>query len=1183
MASDFVHLHVHTHYSLLDGLTKIEDLVDKTEELGMEAVAITDHGVMYGAPEFYDKAVSKGIKPIIGCEFYLNPNGMEKKQSKADDIRHHLVLLARNNTGYKNLMKLATEAHLKGFYYKPRIDLQILEKYSEGLIGLSACVEGEIPSLIISKNYPEAKKRALEYQRILGEGNFYLEIQHIPNLEKQNIANEGLKKLSKETGIPLVATTDSHYVNPEDNEFQDILLCIQTGKKVDDTNRLSLKDIPLHFKTPEEMKKNFADTPEAIENTVKIAKRCNVEIEFGHTKLPRFDPPEGYTDCQYLRELCEQGLKEKYGENITSEHRERMDYELDIISKMGFSSYFLIVQDFTNWAKKQNIIVGPGRGSAAGSIVAYLTGITNVDPIKYSLLFERFLNPDRVSMPDIDLDFADHRRDEVLTYVRKKYGYDHVAQIITFGTMAARAAIRDAGRVLGVEYNYCDKLSKMVPAFNTLNEALENSREILEEYNSNADAKKIIDAALSLEGIARHASVHACGVVITDKPVTEYSPLQYITGKEGTDEGIVTQYSASSKSSYVEKIGLLKMDFLGLRNLTIIENALRVINKTTGDFIDIEKIFLEDEKTFELLQKGNTTGVFQLESSGMKSYLQKLKPNQFEDVIAMVALYRPGPMDWIPDFIDRKHGRKAVEYLHPKLEPILNNTYGVAIYQEQVMQIARDLAGFSLGEADILRKAMGKKIHELIQEQKEKFIQGAKKNGISEKMATEIFSFIEPFAGYGFNRSHAACYGLIGYQTAFLKAHYPAQFMAALLNSDKDDIDRIAIEIEEARAMGIEVLPPDVNESLIEFALIQDPTITKDENTQSQIRFGLEAIKGVGHNIAEKIINERKRKGPFKDIIDLVERVNDKDLNKKSLEALAMSGALDNLIERNKMLQNVETILNYAKNYQKNMASGQSSLFSLGGESKIETPQIKLEETRPAPKAERLSWERALLGLYVSDHPLRGYQDYFKAKATAISDLSPEKAGQVLTIGGIITKLQKIYTRNNQIMYFATLEDGLGKIEALIFPKTVERNRDLWEEEKIVLLKGKLSDKDNELKLLCEDGILVDGKELREFKKNPEAYKGLNSNGQGRESSNRPKEKRQKIILYIDDNFPQDGLKKISEIVSNAEKGSDSVVLALDGTKKRLEIPGRIKNSSKIINKFVEILGSKEKVLTREV
>jgi DNA polymerase-3 subunit alpha len=1052
------------------------------------------------------------------------------------------------------------------------------------LIGLSACVEGEIPSLIISKNYQEAKKRALEYQRILGEGNFYLEIQHIPNLEKQNIANEGLKKLSKETGIPLVATTDSHYVNPEDSEFQDILLCIQTGKKIDDTNRLSLKDIPLHFKTPEEMKKNFADTPEAIENTVKIAERCNVEIEFGHTKLPRFDPPEGYTDCQYLRELCEQGLKEKYGENITSEHRERMDYELDIISKMGFSSYFLIVQDFTSWAKKQNIVVGPGRGSAAGSIVAYLTGITNVDPIKYSLLFERFLNPDRVSMPDIDLDFADHRRDEVLTYVRKKYGYDHVAQIITFGTMAARAAIRDAGRVLGVEYNYCDKLSKMVPAFNTLNEALENSREILEEYNSNTDAKKIIDAALRLEGIARHASVHACGVVITDKPVTEYSPLQYITGKEGTDEGIVTQYSASSKSSYVEKIGLLKMDFLGLRNLTIIENALRVIEKTAGDSIDIEKISLEDQKAFELLQKGNTTGVFQLESSGMKSYLQKLKPNQFEDVVAMVALYRPGPMDWIPDFIDRKHGRKAVEYLHPKLEPILKNTYGVAIYQEQVMQIARDLAGFSLGEADILRKAMGKKIHELIQEQKEKFIQGAKKNGISEKMAKEIFSFIEPFAGYGFNRSHAACYGLIGYQTAFLKAHYPAQFMTALLNSDKDDIDRIAIEIEEARAMGIEVLPPNVNESLIEFALIQDPTITKDKNTQSQIRFGLEAIKGVGHNIAEKIINERKKKGPFKDIIDLVERVNDKDLNKKSLEALAMSGALDNLIERNKMLQNVETVLNYAKNYQKNISSGQSSLFSLGGEeNKIETPQIKLEEAKPAPKAERLSWERALLGLYVSDHPLRGYQDYFKAKATAISDLSPEKAGQVLTIGGIITKLQKIYTRNNQIMYFATLEDGLGKIEALIFPKTVERNRDLWEEEKIVLLKGKLSDKDNELKLLCEDGILVDGKELKEFEKNPEAYKGLNSKGRGQFNPNKPKEKRQKIILYIDNNFPQDGLRKISEIVDDAEKGPDSVVLALDGTQKRLEIPGRVKNSPKIINKFTEILGSKEKILVREI
>ncbi|MDZ7611715.1 MAG: DNA polymerase III subunit alpha [Candidatus Moranbacteria bacterium] len=1188
MAQKFTHLHVHTHYSLLDGLTKIDDLLDKVKEMGMDSVAITDHGVMYGVPEFYEKAVEKGVKPIIGCEFYLNPYGRDKKQSKADDIRHHLILLAKNNQGYKNLLKLSTKAHLEGFYYKPRIDLQILEKYAEGLIGLTACIEGEIPSLIISKNYEQAKKKALEYQRILGEGNFYLELQHLPNLDKQQIANEGLKKLSQETGIPLVATTDSHYVNPEDNEVQDILLCIQTGKKIDDENRLSLKENPLYLKSPEEMAKNFADVPEAVENTFKIAEKCNVEIEFGNTKLPRFEPPEGYSNEEYLREICEQGLKEKYGENVTNEHRERMEYELDIISRMGFSSYFLIVQDFTRWARKNEIVVGPGRGSAAGSFVSYLAGITNVDPIKYSLLFERFLNPDRVSMPDIDLDFADHRRDEVLEYVRKKYGKDHVAQIITFGTMAARAAIRDAGRVMGVEYNYCDKLSKMVPAFNTLDQALENSRELLEEYNSNANAKKIIDAAHRLEGIARHASVHACGVVITDKPVTEYSPLQYITGKEGAEEGLVTQYSASSKSSYVEKIGLLKMDFLGLRNLTIIENALKVIKKTTGDVIDIEKIFLEDQETFKLLQKGHTTGIFQLESSGMKNYLQKLKPSQFEDVIAMVALYRPGPMEWIPDFIDRKHGRKRVEYLHPKLEPILQNTYGVAIYQEQVMQIARDLAGFSLGEADILRKAMGKKIHELIKEQKEKFIQGAKQNGIPDQMAKQIFSFIEPFAGYGFNRSHAACYALIGYQTAFLKARYPAQFMTALLNSDKDDIDRIAIEIEEARIMGIEVLPPDVNESLIEFALIQDSSMSEEKDKQSQIRFGLEAIKGVGHNIAGRIIEERKKKGPFKDIIDMVERVNDKDLNKKSLEALAMSGALDSVIERNKMLQNVETVLNYAKDYQKNKASGQSSLFSLGTEeNKIEVPKINLEEVEPTNKAQRLSWERALLGLYVSDHPLKGYQDYFSSKATAIASLSQDKVGQIITVGGIMTKLQKVYTRNNQVMYFATLEDGVGKLEALVFPKTIEKNPDLWQEEKIVLLKGKLSDKDSEYKLLCEEGIEVDSQELAEFEKNPQAYAGISQNngakaGSPNGSAHKPSIKKERIVLFIDNTFPQENLRKVSQLINSSPKGNTRIFLALDGSKKRLELPGKIQHNQEIINKLAELVGDKEKVLVKE-
>jgi DNA polymerase-3 subunit alpha len=848
-------------------------------------------------------------------------------------------------------MKLVTEAHLKGYYYKPRIDLKILKKYSKGLIGCSGCVQGHVSQMVIGNKMKEAEKIALKYQEILGKGNYFLEIQHLPQLEKQNIANKGLKEISKKTGIPLVATSDVHYVNEDDSTVQDILMCLQTGKKITDTNRLSMAEFKLHLRTQEEMHEFFKDTPEALENTQKIADMCNVEIQFDNYQLPDYKVPKNFTAQTYLKKLCEKGLAERYGENISKEHRDRLKYELEVIEKMGFAGYFLIVQDFVNWAKDNGIIVGPGRGSAAGSIIAYLTKITNIDPIKYKLLFERFLNPDRISLPDIDLDFPDDRRDDVLEYVRDTFGHDHVAQIITFGTMAAKAAIRDAGRVLDFEYVYCDKLSKMVPDFTTLPDALKNTVELINEYKNSEDARKILDAALKLEGVARHASVHACGVVITPKPVVEYTPLQYMTGKE--DQGTVTQYNASSKSSYVEKIGLVKMDFLGLKNLTIIQNALKIIKKTTKDVVDIDTLNLKDKETFKLLQEGDTTGVFQLESSGMKRYLKKLKPTIFEDIIAMVALYRPGPMEWIPDFIGGKHGTKTVEYLHPKLKPILENTYGVAVYQEQVMQIARELAGFTPGEADILRKAMGKKIHEMIQEQKKKFIAGCTKNKINKTLAEKIFSFIEPFAGYGFNRSHAACYALIGYQTAYLKAHYPAQFMAALLNSDADNIDRIAIEIEESRQMNIEVLPPNINESLNEFAVIMNNLETVKQikskanskaKTLPKIRFGLEAIKGVGKNIANEIIEERKKNGHFQDIIDLVERVRGRDMNKKSLEALAKSGALDDLIERNKMLENIEVILDYSKQYHKTVASGQTSLFASSDTNSdlIEIPKITL-------------------------------------------------------------------------------------------------------------------------------------------------------------------------------------------------------------------------------------------------
>ncbi len=1182
----FTHLHVHTHYSLLDGLGKIDDLLDRVQELGMDSIAITDHGTMYGVPEFYDKATQRGIKPILGCEMYVAPNGLHNKQPRADDERFHLTLLSETNEGYKNLMKLATIAHLEGFYYKPRIDLSVLKKHAKGLIALSGCVQGEVSQLVVNGKYDEAKNKALEYQRILGKGNFFLEIQNLPTLDKQVIANAGLKKISEETGVPLVASADLHYVNPEDKDVQDILLCLQTGRKKDEPNRMTMLDFDLYLKSPEEMWEAFKDTPEALENTQKIAERCDVTIEFGNTKLPHFNVPEGFTSDSYLLKLCEDGIKKRYKDGgYTEEHKARLDFELGVISRMGFSGYFLIVQDFMNWAKSQGIVVGPGRGSAAGSFVSYLTGITNLDPLEYGLLFERFLNPDRISMPDVDADFADHRRDEVLQYCRKKYGYDHVAQIITFGTMAARAAIRDVGRVLNVEYSYCDKLAKMVPQFTNLPTALETSKELIMEYNSNSNAKQIVDAALRLEGVARHASMHACGVVITAEPVVEYSPLQYMTGKKGSEPSIVTQYAASSKASYVEKIGLLKMDFLGLKNLTIIENSLKIIKKTTGDIINIDELPLDDIASYKLLQDGCTTGVFQLESSGMKRWLKKLKPTVFEDIIAMVALYRPGPMEWIPDFIDGKHGKRKIDYFHPKLKPIIENTYGVVVYQEQVMKISQELAGFTPGEADVLRKAMGKKIVEMIEKQKQKFIEGCIKNKVSQELAEKVFSFIEPFAGYGFNRSHAACYALIGYQTAYLKAHYPAQFIAALLNSDKDDIDRIAIEVEESREMGIEVLPPDINESFKDFAVIMPE---KDAKKQAQrIRFGLEAIKGVGSHIAESIITEREKNGKFKDIIDLLERVQDKDMNKKSLEALAMSGALDCIIARNKALQNVETLLTYAKDFQKNALAGQVSLFGMMDGKADAVPKITLYEADAVPKKQRLSWEKTLLGLYVSDHPLRGYQEYFKKFATPIRELSAgEYSSKKVTVGGIITKMQKIYTRRNQLMYFATIEDGVAKVEALIFPKTIERTGDIWVEEKILLLTGRLSEKDGELKLLTEEALEVNEKELWAYKKQEikettpveEKFKNRSKAFTSSPKSSKEEIIQKNILITINTGCDKVTLEKISKILVTNKKGLCSVFITAPEIGGKLETPHRITFNLETIDKIKAIVGNENVV-----
>ena len=1168
----FTHLHVHTHYSLLDGLAKIDDILDRAKELGMESLAITDHGVLYGAIEFYVKAKERGIKPIIGCEMYVSNDLNSKNNDSVDKRRNHLILLAKNQKGYKNLMKLISIAHLEGFYYKPRIDRATLRKYGEGLIGLSACAEGEVPSAAIAGDIEKAEKLALEYQEIFGKGNFYLELQHHPKYPNQKIANDALIQISKKLNIPLVATNDIHYVKKEDDVIQDILLCIQTNRKVEETGRMNLMDFELYLKSPEEMAQHFQNVPEALANTQEIVDKCDLKISLGETQLPHFDVPEGYSPENYLRYLTEKGLKKHFGDDITQEQLDRMEYELGVIEKTGYASYFLIVQDFVNWAKDQGIVVGPGRGSAAGSFVSYLTGITNVDPIKYDLLFERFLNPERISMPDVDMDFADDRREEVLDYVRKKYGNDHVAQIITFGTMAARAAIRDAGRALGIPYEFCDKTAKLIPQFSTIADALENAKEFKDLYSTGGDAKKLIDSAKRLEGVVRHASMHACGVVITKNPVTDYTPLQNIIGSK---EGTVTQYSSSTKYSFVEKIGLLKMDFLGLKNLTIMQNTLRIVRKIRNVDLNIDDLPLDDAKTYELFQKGETTGVFQFESSGMKRYLKMLKPTVIEDIIAMVALYRPGPMDWIPDFIARKNGEKQIKYLHPNLQPILEKTYGVAVYQEQVMQIARAMAGFTMGEADLLRKAMGKKIFELIKEQKIKFIEGCVAQGIDRRIGEKVFEYIEPFAGYGFNRSHAACYAMIAYQTAFLKAHYPAEFMAALLTSDQDNIDRVAIEISECKSMGIEVLPPHVNESFEEFAVIVD------ENTgKERIRFGLNAIKNVGKNVAIEIVKSRKAGGPFLSLHNFIERVETKDLNKKSIEALAKVGALKGFGDRNVILASMENILAHSKNLQKTRTSNQSSLF---GMEEIRMPEIKLLDAVSATKKEKLSWEKELLGLYISDHPAREYQEYFAKMATPIGEITAEMSGQNVTIGGVIANIHKVYLKTQKTMLFVLIEDVTSKLEVLVFPKVLDNTASSWIDDKVVLVSGKVSTKEGELKILCDSVKVINQEEMEKFKRIQATHQ---KNGHSipaggsisiMEVEPPPKEKDchpelvsgsnsklSKIVISLPGNSTQETLKKISAFFDKCSRGTTKVYIQINNTK--LETPYCIDNRETLKN-----------------
>lgn len=1048
----FVHLHNHTCYSLLDGVSKIDDLFTQVESLGMKAVAITDHGVMYGVIDFYKQAKKRGIHPIIGCEVYLAPRSRFDRVVGVDDSPFHLVLLAENNQGYQNLLRLVSAAWLEGFYYKPRVDWELLKKYGEGLIALSACLAGEIPSLLLANKKEAALEKALFYQDVFGKNNFYLELMD-HGLENQPEVNQGLIQISKQTGIPLVATNDVHYLRREDAHIQDVLLCIQTGKTLTDETRMRFETDEFYLKPASEMQLLFGDYPQALKNTVLIAERCQVDIAFGENHLPPFQVPKGFNVDTYLRKLAEAGLVKRYGET-TTEAKARLDFELEIIKNMGYSSYFLIVWDFIRFAKRQGIFVGPGRGSAAGCLVSYCLEITDVDPLKYGLLFERFLNPARVSMPDIDIDFCFERRGEVIDYVMQKYGEERVAQIITFGTLAARAAIRDAGRAMNIPLSLVDKIAKMVPPEPgmTLARALEVAPELAEIVQTEPQVKKLLDIAQSLEGIPRHAGTHAAGLVIAAEPLVNYVPLQR------TAEGLVcTQFAKET----IEEIGLLKMDLLGLRTLTVINNAVSMVRESKQVDLDLTKIPLDDPLVYDLLSRGDTIGVFQLESSGLRALLKDLKPANFEDVIALVALYRPGPLGsgMVDDFIKRRHQEVEISYLHPLLEPILKNTYGVIIYQEQVMRVASDLAGFSLGEADLLRRAMGKKQPEVINSLRKKFIAGAISRKIPGKTADQIFDLLEYFAGYGFNKSHSAAYALLAYQTAYLKAHYPVEFMAALLTSVIETKDRVPFYIEECRQKGIEILVPDVNESMEHFTV-----------NGKKIRFGLAAIKQVGHQAIQAILTERKQ-GPFLSLPDFCERVDLTYLNRRALENLIKAGAFRSLHPSTaQLLAVLEACYAQGLAWQEQQNSKQLSLFDLDGLERPQTMVITFPEVREFTSKEILQMEKEVMGLYLSGHPLSEYRGLLQQKkCTIIEELNLEWDRKWVTLGGIITTLKRTITRKGQTMAYFTLEDLTGSLEALIFPSNYLKLNKFLAEDLPVLVEGRLNFQEDQPKIMVDN------------------------------------------------------------------------------------------------------------------
>ncbi len=1171
--SPFVHLHVHSMYSLSDALSTPKQIVAKAKSMGYDAIALTDHRGLYGIVDFYEFCQKEGLKAIIGVEADLAPNSLHDKRARIDDWTYHITLLAENFTGYQNLLQLVSISYLEGFYYKARMDKEYLRKYHEGIIALSGCMKGEIPKACNEGDLEKAEKVLREYQDIFGIDNFFLELVYHPDSPTQIHINNNIIKLAQKTGAPLVATRDSHYLNPEDAEAQDALQCIHAGKLLADTNRFSIRNMDHSLTKADEMVMAFSEVPEAIANTRKIADRCNVTIELGKNLLPTFPVPEGETEMSYLRKITFEGIKERYGDSVTQEVLERMEYELSVIEKMDFPGYFLIVNDYVVWAKKNGVIVGPGRGSAAGSIIAYALKITNLDPLKYGLLFERFLNPDRISMPDVDMDFDDIKRKDVIQYVTEKYGADRVAGIITFGTMAARAAVRDVGRVLGWTFQEVDKVAKAIPPpVQGKNIPIAKSRvenpELKSLDESDPKITQLLDLASKLEGTARHASQHACGIVIAPKSLSKYAPLQKA---QGGDVEQVIQYSLHP----AEAVGLLKMDFLGLSNLTIIREALEIIEAVHGDKIVIDNIPLDDELTYELLSKAETTGVFQLESDGMKRYIRELRPSKIDDIIAMVALYRPGPMQFIDSFIARKHGKEKIQYIHPLTENALAQTYGIPVYQEQVMQVSKDMAGFTGGEADTLRKAMGKKIAELMVKMRAKFIEGSVRNGVPQEKAEQVFAQFEEFAAYGFNKSHAACYAYIAYQTAYLKAHYPEAFMAALLNSDCMNLDRITIEVEECRRMGITVLPPDINESFAGFSVVKDsiqhPTERKN-GARSIIRFGLLAIKGLGNDVVDEIIKERKTNGKFVDLADFLIRIRGKYINKKSLESLIRSGALDSFGNRGDLFYNIERLLDYHKQNEREQASGQFNLFA----QTMETQKTILT-LAPAPKLRQrdmLAWEKELLGLYVSEHPFREVAKKLGDSVLRLSELKMYKQEKRVRIAGIIASVKRIYTKKkNEPMLFCRLEDGEMDVEVIVFPRVLQETFNCWEAENIVMIAGRPSEDAGKMKILAETAFVITDQNIDELI--AESADLIRTNVQNIEDFKEvEKEKATVVSLKVGSILPETTIMVLKKIF-DANPGGMKVDFIIDGAdgQRRVRSSALINITPEVTKQIEDILG----------